>query len=165
MDADLAAFDRDGKVIAGFRDGNAEALQRAESFMKAQFVDTPDAAARELLTRARPDAVVCANDEVALGDDQRAGLPRDLLEAVRGEVVTFVDDNVTVVGDAVVNLAGESIFGRWTAAKKRRMASSLTQPPSPPAFGGPARRPEASPRRPESRGPLPRACRPRRAPR
>src|SRR5262245_37807698 len=36
-------------------------------------------------------------------DEARLGLPRHLLEAVRREMVAFVDDEVAVVGNAVVD--------------------------------------------------------------
>lgn len=52
-----AKYDFSTDIIAGLRDGDREALNRAEMFVRAQFVDTTDAAALNP-NRQRPDLYV-----------------------------------------------------------------------------------------------------------
>jgi LacI family transcriptional regulator len=76
---------------AGFRQALTEARVDAPDPTRCAFdVRAGHAAARDLLSRTRPDAVVCANDEVALGALQAA---EDLGLSVPGDVaLTGWDD-------------------------------------------------------------------------
>ena len=48
-------------------------------------------------------AILACDGRRQSDDEPGLGLPRHLLEAVRREVVTLVDDQVSVVGDAIVD--------------------------------------------------------------
>jgi len=123
---------------AGFRRALADGGLAAPGPTRCAFdVRSGYAAAKELLTGARPDAVVCANDEVALGalraaEDLGLSVPGDLaltgwddIMAAHYARLTTVHQSMRELGATAARWLDERIAGRTAGARHEVMRTRL----------------------------------------